>query len=231
MKTPQQSLKITKKTSKNYPGRPAVRFVDHVIDGLFVVLMLFLLLCSIYIKMDSDSVYQGADPKRWVQYKPEFPDDVISFEELQEKNPDVFGWLTIYGTNIDYPLLHDPEDNFYYLTHNSLKEPDGSGSIYLDCKNDPNLTDFANIIHGHHMEKHKMFGDLDRFMDAEFFEKHEFGNLYFRGQDNGIQVIAAILAEAYDKKLYNTEVQTEAEKVEFINYLQSNFVKSAWTDF
>ena len=219
MKTPQQSLKITKKTSKNYPGRPAVRFVDHVIDGLFVVLMLFLLLCSIYIKMDSDSVYQGADPKRWVQYKPEFPDDVISFEELQEKNPDVFGWLTIYGTNIDYPLLHDPEDNFYYLTHNSLKEPDGSGSSYLACKNDPNLTDFANIIHGHHMEKHKMFGDLDRFMDAEFFEKHEFGNLYFRGQDNGIQVIAAILAEAYDKKLYNTEVQTEAEKVEFINYV------------
>jgi len=219
MKTPQQSLRATKRKTNNYPGRPVVRFTDHVIDGLFVVLMLFLLLCAIYIKMDSDSVYQGADPKRWIQYKPDFPDDVISFEELQKKNPDVLGWLTIFGTSIDYPLLHDPEDNFYYLTHNSLKEPNGSGAIYLDNKNNSNLTDFNNIIHGHHMENHKMFGDLALFTDAEFFEKHEFGNLFFRGQDNGIQIIAAILAEAYDSKLYNTEVQTEEEKVELINHI------------
>lgn len=219
MKTPQQSLRATKRITNNYPRRPVVRFTDHVVDGLFVVLMLFLLLCAIYIKMDSDSVYQGADPKRWIQYKPDFPDDVISFEDLQKKNPDVKGWLTIYGTNIDYPLLHDPEDNFYYLSHNSLKEAEASGSIYLDYKNAPDLTDFNNIFHGHHMENHKMFGDLALFTDAEFFEKHEFGNLFFRGQDNGIQIIAAILAEAYDSKLYNTEVQTEEEKVELINHI------------
>lgn len=219
MKTPQQSLRATKRKTNNYPGRPVVRFTDHVVDGLFVVLMLFLLLCAIYIKMDSDSVYQGADPKRWIQYKPDFPDDVISFEDLQKKNPDVLGWLTIYGTNIDYPVLHDPQDNFFYLNHNSLKEAEASGSIYLDYKNAPDLTDFNNIFHGHHMENHKMFGDLALFTDAEFFEKHEFGNLFFRGQDNGIQIIAAILAEAYDSKLYNTEVQTEEEKVELINHI------------
>lgn len=224
MKNTSPSLRITKKKTSNYPGRPVVRFTDHVVDGLFVVLMLFLLLVAIYIKMDSDSVYQGADPKRWIQYKPEFPDDVVSFEELQERNPDVKGWLTVYGTNIDYPVLQSTEDNFYYLNHNSLKEPDGSGSIYLDYRNDPDLTDFNNILHGHHMEQHKMFGDLGLFAKNEFFEKHEFGNLYWGGKDNGLQIIATILTDGYDSKIYNTKVRTDKEKIDLINYIYQKAV-------
>lgn len=224
MKTPQQDLRITKKKTNNYPGRPIVRFTDQIVDGLFVVLMLLLLLVAIYIKMDSDSVYQGADPKRWIQYKPDFPEDVVSFEELQEKNPDVKGWLTVYGTNIDYPVLHSTEDNFYYLNHNSLKEPDGSGSIYLDYQNNPDLSDFNNILHGHHMQQHKMFGDLDLFAESEFFEKHEFGNLYYNGKDNGLQIIATILTDGYDRNIYNTKVRTDEEKVKLINYIYQHSI-------
>ena len=219
MKTPKQDLIFTTKKTNNYPGRPIVHFTDQIVDGLFVVLMLLLLLVAIYIKMDSDSVYQGADPKRWIQYKPDFPEDVVSFEELQEKNPDVKGWLTVYGTNIDYPVLHSTEDNFYYLNHNSLKEADGSGSIYLDYLNSPDLSDFNNILHGHHMAQHKMFGDLDLFAKQEFFEKHEFGNLYWGGKDNGLQIIATILTDGYDWNIYNTKVRTDEEKVELINYI------------
>ena len=37
-------------------------------------------------------------------------EDTRSFVELQAINPDVFGWLNVYGTNIDYPLLQG-EDN------------------------------------------------------------------------------------------------------------------------
>ena len=189
------------RTYRNYPGRRAIKFTDHIVDGLFVVLMLFLLLVAIYIKLDSDSVYQGADPKRWIQYKPDFPEDVVSFEDLQKKNPDVKGWITVYGTNIDYPVLFSPEDNNYYLNHNSLKEPESSGSIFLDYRNKPDLSDFNNILHGHHMVQHKMFGDLELFAETNFFEKHEFGNLFYNGKDNGIQIIAAILTDGFDRLL------------------------------
>lgn len=215
MKTQSPSLRAY----RDYPGRRAVKFTDHIVDGLFVVLMLLLLLVAIYIKLDSDSVYQGADPKRWIQYKPDFPEDVVSFEDLQKKNPDVKGWLTIYGTNIDYPVLYSPEDNNYYLNHNSLKEPESSGSIYLDYRNNPNLSDFNNILHGHHMAEHKMFGDLDLFAKDDFFQKHEFGNLFYNGKDNGLQIIATILTDGYDAKIYNTGIQTDEEKVKLINYI------------
>ena len=222
MKTQKQSLKVTK--SQNYPGKRVVKFTDHIVDGLFVVLMLFLLLVAIYIKLDSDSVYQGADPKRWIQYKPDFPEDVVSFEDLQKKNPDVKGWLTVYGTNIDYPVLFSPEDNNFYLNHNSLKEPESSGSIFLDYRNNPNLSDFNNILHGHHMAEHKMFGDLDLFAKDDFFQKHEFGNLFYNGKDNGLQIIATILTDGYDANIYNTGVRTDDEKVKLINYIYQKAV-------
>lgn len=220
MKTQSPSLRAY----RDYPGRRAVKFTDHIVDGLFVVLMLLLLLVAIYIKLDSDSVYQGADPKRWIQYKPDFPEDVVSFEDLQKKNPDVKGWLTVYGTNIDYPVLYSPEDNNYYLNHNSLKEPESSGSIFLDYRNTPNLSDFNNILHGHHMAEHKMFGDLDLFAKEDFFQKHEFGNLFYNGKDNGLQIIATILTDGYDANIYNTGVRTDDEKVKLINYIYQKAV-------
>lgn len=215
MKTQSQSLKA----KRDYPGRSVVKFTDHVIDGLFVILMLLLLLIAIYIKMDSDSVYQAADPKQWIMYKPDFPDDVETFEDFQEKNKDVIGWLTVYGTSIDYPLLFSPEDNNYYLNHNAMKAPESSGSIFLDYRNHTDFSDFNNILHGHHMAEHKMFGDLDLFADEEYFQSHEFGNIFFNGQDHGIQILATILTDGYDGNIYRTSIQTDEEKVRFINYV------------
>ena len=196
-----------------------LRYTNRIVDGIFVVLMLFLLLVAIYIKMDSDSVYQAADPRRWIQYKPELPDDVETFEDLQKKNEDIIGWLTLYGTTIDYPLLYAQEDNNYYLNHNALKEPESSGSIFLDYRNQRDFSDFNNILHGHHMAEHKMFGDLDLFAGEEFFRDHEFGNLFFNGDDHGVQILAVILTDGYDSNIYKTGIRTDEEKVRFINYV------------
>lgn len=205
---------LMKRTAKR-----TLRYTNHFVDGLFVLLMLFLLLCSIYIKMDTDSVYEEADPKQWVEYKPDFPEDVISFEELQDKNKDVIGWLTIYGTNIDYPLLYSSESNDFYLNHNALGEHQASGSLFLDYRNSPDFSDFNNIIHGHHMDREKMFGELDKFVDEDYFQKHEFGNIYFGERDHSFQIIATILTNGYDGKIYRTGLADDASKLEFINYV------------
>ena len=220
MKTQSPSLR----PHQNYPGKKAVKFTDHLVDGLFVVLMLFLLLVAIYIKLDSDSVYQGADPKRWIQYKPDFPEDVESFEDLQKLNPAVKAWLTIYGTNIDYPVLYSPEDNNYYLNHNAKNEWENSGSIFLDYRNNPDFSDFNNILHGHHMAEHKMFGDLDLFANEEFFQTHEFGNFYFNENNYGVQILATILTDGYDAKIYDTSIQTDEEKLQYLSYIYGKAV-------
>ena len=46
-------------------------------------------------------------------------------------NPDVVGWIQIEGTQIDYPILYDGEDNEKYL-HTDIEGNDSvSGAIYL----------------------------------------------------------------------------------------------------
>ena len=42
----------------------------------------------------------------------------VKFEELQTVNPDVYAWITVPGTDIDYPILQHASDNSYYLMHN-----------------------------------------------------------------------------------------------------------------
>ena len=40
----------------------------------------------------------------------------VDFETLQKENPDIYAWITIPGTDIDYPVVQDSTDNTYYLT-------------------------------------------------------------------------------------------------------------------
>lgn len=186
-------------------------------DFLFIALMLFLLVFAFYAKWDSQQVYTKADPIQYLQYKPS-PPEMVPFEELQKINSDVLGWLTVYDTNIDYPLVQTDNNN-YYLNHNPKKEPEVSGSLYLDYRNDKQFQDFNTIIYGHHMDQHKMFGDLDKFLDKDFWNAHEYGNLIFDSQNHGLQFIAMLQVDAYDWVTYNPAVNGEENRIRYINHL------------
>ena len=49
----------------------------------------------------------------------EIPQKDIDFAALQEEtNPDIYAWIYIPDTKIDYPVLQHAEDNTYYLNYN-----------------------------------------------------------------------------------------------------------------
>ena len=207
-----------------------MRPVYFIFDIGFITLMLILLLFVGYARWDSQQVYTMADPIQFIQYKPS-PPEMMPFEELQEINPDVLGWLTIYDTNIDYPLVK-AEDNEYYLNHNPKRESEGSGALFLDYRNARNFTDFNTIIFGHHMAHHEMFGDLDEFLDEDFWNKHEFGNLIYDGQNHGLQFVAMLQCDAYDFFIYHPGVNGEEQRVRYINriYETAKFVRGVETE-
>lgn len=197
--------------------RKGVRLLDSTIN--LVVLLLFLLCLSIggYALWDSHQVYQEANQQRYEQYKPT-ADDSLSFQELQQINPDVFGWLTIYGTNIDYPLVQG-ESNDTYLNTSVTGESVLSGSIFLDCRNQRDFSDFNSIIYGHHMDKQMMFGDLDQFVDDSFFAEHQYGELYYNGTAYGIEFFAFLETDAYNSKIYSPAVAEVEDQEEYISSL------------
>lgn len=97
----------------------------------------------------------------------------INLTAMQAQYTDIQGWITIPGTNVDYPVLQSGEDEpEYYLKRNYRGEWDANGSLFLqwNCK----VSESQNlIIYGHNMNSGAMFGNLDRFAAADYWEEHK----------------------------------------------------------
>lgn len=202
-----RSRRSTYQTPGIILGRCLVKAVDGVVNLAVLAVFLLLLAYGCYALWDSRQVVDQADPSEYTVYKPS-AEDSLSFAELQAINPDVFGWLTIYGTNVDYPLVQG-EDNSRYVNTDAKGNYSLSGSLFLDYRNSDQFLDFASIIYGHDMAEKKMFGELASFQEAEFFDSHRYGNLYFGGKDHGVEFFAFLEADAYDTSVYNPGVSPE----------------------
>ena len=178
-----------------------VRMIDHMVNLTALLLILIVMFLSCYMLWDSNQVYQAANAKNYEAYIPT-EKHTKSFEELQKINPDIIGWIRVNDTNINYPLLQAEDDDTYMNTDAEGKYS-LSGSIFLHCANKPDFSDFNNMIYGHHMEKHKMFGDVGMFTDKTYFEKHPYGNLFFDGKDHGVEFYALIQADAYNERIFS----------------------------
>lgn len=102
------------------------------------------------------------------------------FEELLKHNEDVVGWITMDGTQIDYPILQ-AEDNILYLTRDYNHRETRAGSIFLDYRNDVTADNKNTILYGHRMKDGSMFQHLTKYMDEDFLNEHptfEYDTLY-----------------------------------------------------
>lgn len=203
-----------KKMIKNF-----IQITDHLVDLIALILILSIMSLSGYMLWDSNQIYEKADAKVYEPYMPT-RNHSKSFKELQQINSDVIGWLKVNNTHINYPLVQYENDDKYMNT-----DAEGnyslSGSIFLHAENNPHFTDFNNIIYGHHMEKHMMFGDIGEFTNQNFFNKHHYGNLYYDGINHGIEFIAIMQLDAYNERAFNVGISEEA-KQEYIKLIDSN---------
>lgn len=70
------------------------------------------------------------------------------FSELKQINNETVGWLTVNGTNIDYPIVKH-SDNNYYLNKDFENNTNRYGWVFMDYRNSaPNLSK-NTIIYGH----------------------------------------------------------------------------------
>jgi sortase B len=102
------------------------------------------------------------------------PDIPVDFDMLQEENEDIYAWIYIPDTVVNYPILQSQGDMDvdYYLNYT----PDGAsglpGSIYTQSNyNSGCFEDKVTVIYGHNM-KNAMFGTLRDFRDEDFRKNH-----------------------------------------------------------
>ncbi|MGT2911556.1 class B sortase [Streptococcus cameli] len=90
--------------------------------------------------------------------------------ELFHQNPDVYAWLRVDGTKIDYPVAQHPADDRYYLSHDLDGNETYYGAIFTELVNTKTFDDPVTIIYGHAMADDSMFGSLDYLADQQFFK-------------------------------------------------------------
>ncbi|MBS5522528.1 MAG: class B sortase [Clostridiales bacterium] len=202
-------------------GKCVVKLINSIVNGAVLLTFLLLFAYGCYALWDSGQVYAASDASQYEVYKPD-DEDSLSFEELVAQNSEIFGWLTVDGTHIDYPIVQ-ADNNDKYINTDVWGNFSLGGSIFLDYRNDRNFLDFNSIIYGHHMEKEAMFGELANFKDKDYFESHRYGSLYYGGENHRLEFFAFLETDAYDSRIYTPALPQEMRR-EFIESLMSRAV-------
>lgn len=116
---------------------------------------------------------------------------------LYEMNPDFFGWFSIAGTDMDFPVMYSPDRPEYYLDHAFDGSRSSSGVPFVDGKCAPDGNYY--LIYGHHMRNKTMFGQLPLYADLDYYNEHpiiRFDTIY---EQREYQVVAVFYSRVYDK--------------------------------
>ncbi|MDO4803463.1 MAG: class B sortase [Lachnospiraceae bacterium] len=119
------------------------------------------------------------------------PEKNIDWEGLWSENPDIYAWIYIPGTNVDYPILQHPEEKSYYLDHNIDHSEGYPGCIYTQNVNAKDWNDPNTVIYGHSMKDGSMFHDLHKFEDNAFFDETQFMFIYTPEGNKAYEIFAA----------------------------------------
>ena len=123
---------------------------------------------------------------------------MLKLEKLQKTNPEIVAWITIDGTNINYPVLQG-KDNSYYMTHDYKKDYTKDGSIFLDKDYDWNIPSSNLLMYGHNNKNGAMFQDLQKYKKESFYKKHPTIKLITNKEDVEYEIIAVFLSRVYYK--------------------------------
>jgi len=91
---------------------------------------------------------------------------------LIEINPDYAGWISVNGTEIDYPIVRGADNEAYLDTlFSGGRNP--SGTVFMDYRCLDGFKGPVCVLYGHNMRDGSMFAVLKRYLDPEFMESHD----------------------------------------------------------
>ena len=142
----------------------------------------------------------------------------IDFSVTAESNDDIYAWMRIPGTNVDYPLLQsgegDPED--FYLDHNVDRSAGYPGCVYSQLFNSKDFSDPVTIFYGHNMKNGTIFATLHRYEDQSFFDENPYIFVYTPEQE---LVYAVYASYYYSDKLIPYYFNYFGNESDFTDYL------------
>ncbi len=149
------------------------------------------------------------------------PDELLSvdFDTLQSVNPDIQAWLYMSGSSIHSPVLQ-AEDNSTYLYRLADGSSNAHGSLFLDCRNAGDFSDWNTLIYGHNMKDGSMFGGLKKYRKQAYYDVHPEMTLFTPEKTYRMEIFAAVTTDV-SAAVYRVPAARE-ERDELVQWAQRN---------
>lgn len=149
------------------------------------------------------------------------PDELLSvdFDTLQSVNPDIQAWLYMSGSSIHYPVLQ-AEDNSTYLYRLADGSSNAHGSLFIDCRNAGDFSDWNTLIYGHNMKDGSMFGGLKKYRKQAYYDAHPEMTLFTPEKTYRMEIFAAVTTDV-SAAVYRVPAARE-ERDELVQWAQRN---------
>ena len=203
----------------------AIHNIVTLLLEIFCMILFFFMSFLIY---DTYMVEKSALNDSYENLDPAINEETgeIDISALQEINPDVIGWLTIDGTNINYPVLQG-DLNYSYLNRDMEGNSSLTGSLYISYSANRYFEDDYTIIFGHHINGGAMFGSLDYFEDEEFLNEHLTGTLITENKVYDLHIQALFHPDAYSSVYQYNNIENLNE---FLNSDELTLISGSLTN-
>lgn len=152
------------------------QWIIGIISGAVAVLCIATAI-AIYVNMQW-SITAATDTKPNPHIETQIVDEEgfpnVDWEYWQGINDDVIGWVTVPGTEVNYPIVQaHSDDPTFYLHHDIYRNRNGLGCPYLDAECPDGLDSQNSMIFGHHIKYGEvMFAPFADFSDVAYAEEH-----------------------------------------------------------
>ena len=144
----------------------------------------------------------------------------VNFDYLHGINEDVAGWIYCEDTLISYPFLQSPDNDYYlYRLVDGTQNP--SGSLFLDFRNQFDMSDWNSVIYGHNMHDGTMFASLNEYKKQEYYDAHPVMYLLTPEKQYKVELVAGILARA-DASFYDFPVPEDRREAVVRGWLEDS---------
>lgn len=172
----------------------------NTIRTILLIITILILICSsayicyyFYNNYMAGKEYESITSTTETTSAPEsLAENPIDFPTLTQQNDEIYAWIKMDGTQVDYPIVQSKTDDEFYLKHSALdKKWLESGAIYTEGANNTDFSDPITVIYGHNGYKDTMFTTLHSFEKADFFDTHPYFCIYQPQRKLTYQVISA----------------------------------------
>lgn len=131
------------------------------------------------------------------------PENPIDFAPLQQRNSDVYAWIVVPNTKINYPIVQNEQTDFY-LRRSLDKDYLFAGCIYTNKVNSKDFSDPVTVVYGHNMRDDTMFCMLHEFESKKFFDANKYFYIYTPDRKLTYEIVSALkydnrrITKAYD---------------------------------